>query len=300
MKKRNLKKEKKNKKNSQKVIKRYKLKPWVYFLLLFLCLFLFSISIYNLIGYYMDSKKMDNVVEGLDDIIIDEYVGEENDESIEIVNPPEENNNTSSEKTGDYWEFIKTPFLNVDFTELLKKNKDTVAWININNTNINYPVVQASDNEYYLDKAFDGSSNRAGWLFMDYKNDSVNWDDNTVIYGHSMLNSTMFGTLIRAYEPYWYNNKNNMVIRISTPTENTLWQIFSIYKIKAEGYYITTSFITDEAKLNFLNTIKSRSIKDFGVILNEKDKVLTLSTCADASGNNRLVVHAKLIKRENR
>lgn len=217
-----------------------------------------------------------------------------NNENIELVNPPPSN------VSNDYWDFIKMPLISVNFNELLKRNKDTVGWINVNNTNINYPVVQTSNNEDYLYKAFDGSSNQAGWIFADYRNNMKDFDKNTIIYGHSRLNNTMFGSLLNVVYSSWYTNKYNQVIRFSTPTENTMWQVFSTYKINVETYYLTTTFYSDTNYLEFLNTLANRSIYKFNVPLNENDKILTLSTCSDAKGTGRIVLHAKLIKKEKR
>ena len=189
--------------------------------------------------------------------------------------------------------------ISVDFNELKKKNSDTVGFIKVNGTNVNYPIVQANDNSYYLKHAFDKSKNSAGWVFADYRNDMVNFDKNTVIYGHSRSDQTVFGSLTKVTNKSWYSNKNNHIIKLSTPTENTLWQIVSIYVIKPESYYITTKFSDGQFK-TFIKTIKERSQIDFSGTLNENDKILTLSTCEDIAGTTRLVVHAKLIKLEKR
>ena len=109
--------------------------------------------------------------------------------------------------------------LEVDFNELLRKNPDTVGWIEVKGTNINYPIVQTTDNSYYLNHAFDGSKNEAGWVFMDYRNDSVNFNQNTIIYAHSRLTGSMFGSLKKHLNSSWYTNKNNHIIRLSTPIE---------------------------------------------------------------------------------
>ena len=78
-----------------------------------------------------------------------------------------------------------------------------------------------------------------------------------------------------------------------------MWQIFAIYKVEAESYYITTDFADADAYTKFLNEMKSRSIYDFGINLNKDDKILTLSTCYNDSGI-RLVVQAKLVKMQTR
>ena len=189
--------------------------------------------------------------------------------------------------------------MSVNFDDLKQKNSDTVGFIKVNGTNVNYPIVQSNDNSYYLKHAFDKSKNSAGWVFADYRNNMVNFDKNTVIYGHSRSNQTVFGSLKKVLNKSWYSNKDNHIIKLSTPTENTLWQIVSIYTIKPESYYITTKF-SDEQFKTFTQTIKNRSQINFSGTINENDKILTLSTCEDVAGTTRLVIHAKLIKLEQR
>ncbi len=219
---------------------------------------------------------------------INKYVGEKKARG-ENINPP-------SDKEDDYFKYVKMNMLNVNFNELLKINSDTVGFIKVNGTNINYPVVQNSNNIYYLSHAYDKSKNSAGWVFADYRNNMKDFDKNTVIYAHGRLNNTMFGSLKNILKSKWYDNKDNYVIKFSTPYENTLWRVFSVYSIKAESYYITTYF--DNNYDEFLQTIKNRSLKDFNTDVTTNDKVLTLSTCKDTSGKKRVVMHAKLIKVE--
>ena len=196
--------------------------------------------------------------------------------------------------------------LGVTINELLngerlvkKKNSDTVGFIKVNGTNVNYPIVQSNNNSYYLKHAFDKTPNSAGWVFADYRNNMINFDKNTVIYGHSRSNQTVFGSLKKVLNKSWYSNKDNHIIKLSTPTENTLWQIVSIYTIAPESYYITTKFSESQFQ-TFIKTIKERSQIQFSGTINENDKILTLSTCEDVAGTRRLVIHAKLIKLDKR
>lgn len=109
----------------------------------------------------------------------------------------------------------------------------------------------------------------------------------------------MFGSLDDTLDSNWYTQPENQIIKISTPYQNMLWRIFSIYTIPAESYYLTHTFENDESYMKFLNTLTERSMNDFNVKLDTNDKILTLSTCLDNNGN-RIVVHAKLIKVEDR
>ncbi len=183
-----------------------------------------------------------------------------------------------------------------DFTkvisELKKLNEETVGWLNVNNTKINYPVVKHDNNDFYLTHDFEKKYNIYGWVFMDYRNNAQNLNQNTIIYGHDSGDVT-FGTLYKVLNKSWYTNKNNQIITFNTASENIKWQIFSIYKIKETNDYLTTEFETTKEYTNFLNLLRNRSIHNFNINTSPNDKILTLSTCY--GNNERLVVHAKKI-----
>ena len=160
---------------------------------------------------------------------------------VTLVNPP-------SNKNSDYYYYVSLPFYEVNFTNLLSKNNDTIGFINVKNTLINYPVVQGRDNNYYLKHSYDKKLNSGGWVFMDYRNNISELSDNTIIYGHARINGTIFGSLKNVLTSSWQNNRDNYAIFISTPKENMIFQIFSIYTIRSEGYYITTSFSSTKQK----------------------------------------------------
>lgn len=181
------------------------------------------------------------------------------------------------------------------FSELKKINSDTIGWLKVNNTNVNYPVVKTTNNEYYLNHAFDGSSNNFGWIYADYRSDFKQLNQNTIIYGHNVIGTDLlFSTLTKTIEPSWYNNNDNMVITFNTEQGNMKWQIFSIYLVPVTNDYLITNFNSSESFLTFVQKLKDRSVKDFGVEVKGNDKILTLSTCYRDS-NNRVVIHAKRI-----
>ena len=106
--------------------------------------------------------------------------------------------------------------INELFKSLLDINKDTVGWLKINNTNIDYPVVQTTDNEYYLNNDFEHYKNYNGWIFADYRNNMEDLDENTIIYGHNKyLNETMFGSLNKVLDDEWLNNSDNLIINFN-------------------------------------------------------------------------------------
>lgn len=220
------------------------------------------------------------------------------DISEEIVTIPNEvTTKPQNIRPNDYWYYMSMSMLDVDFSELKQKNSDTVGWIQVAGTNVNYPYVHTGDNSYYLKHSFDKSYNSAGWVFLDYRNDPDNFGRNNIIYAHGRLDNTMFGSLKKIVTPSWYNNSGNYVIKTSNEKVNALWQVFSVYTILPESYYIKTKFSDSEFD-KFLNTVTSRSVHDFNVETTQEDKILTLSTCYDET--KRVVLHAKLIRIEEK
>ena len=273
--------------------KKYKLK-WknLIALLIFLIAFIFLIkSGIDLINYFIDTNNTNEEIKSIEDAVkIEEVPDSDNTEIIEQKEDIPEDN--------PYWDYIKMNLISVNFDDLLKINNETKGWIQVNGTNINYPFVQTSNNDYYLTHSYDKSYNQAGWVFMDYRNDTESLDKNTILYAHGMNNKTMFGSLRNILNSSWYNNTNNHIIKLSTPTENTLWQVFSVYHIETTNDYIQTEFTSDEEYQTFLDTLKGRSAVIFDTTLNTTDKILTLSTCYNKT--DKVVMHAKLIKREAR
>ena len=183
----------------------------------------------------------------------------------------------------------------VDFEKLKEKNSDVVAWLKVNGTNIETTVVKTTNNDYYLTHNFNKEYNSAGWIFADYKNKVDGTDKNLVIYGHNMRDNSMFGSLKWVINEDWYNNEDNKYITLVTENETQIYEVFSVYQIEEEDYYIQTNFNTEKEFSTFLETIKKRSKKDFNVDVNKEDNILTLSTCAN-NNKYRVVLHAKKIR----
>ena len=243
-------------------------------------------STYKIINYLIETPKTKDLIKEINDTTeVNEY---ESDEA-EIVKSDEKPNTP-------YWNFIKMKLIDVNFDSLKKTNSDTVAWLFVGGTNVNYPVVQTSDNDYYLNHSFDKTKNSGGWLFMDYRNSKDDYGRNTIIYGHNMKNQTMFGTLKNLLSRSWYNTEDNRIIKMSSEKYNTLWQIYSVYTLETTSDYIQTEFASDEEYQTFIDLVKGRSIADFNTTVTTSDKTLTLSTCHGSA--KKLVVHAKLIKIE--
>lgn len=266
------------------------------FAIYLVCVFLIS-------RWYVQGLKIkylsNDIINSTD--IIEKEDKDNNNQTVPEPEPEEPSDNTSENNApvyypNDYWDYMNVPFMEVNFTELLKKNPDTVGWIKVDGTKVNYPIVQAEDNDYYLSHAFNKRSNAGGWVFADYRVDFKDFGRNTIIYGHNMNNKTMFGSIPNMLYSGYLNNSNNYYIKISTPTSNTVWKVFSVYTIEPEVYYLKTNFRTEPYD-KFLNTLRDRSVYDFGIDVTTDDKILTLSTC-DNTGTKRVAVHAKMINIE--
>lgn len=212
-----------------------------------------------------------------------------------------DNSNTEVIASGEpddapYWQYLKTNLLDVDFAELRKINDETAGWISLSGTNINYPYVQTSNNDFYLKHSFDKSYNTAGWVFEDFRNKNDGSDKNLILYAHGRNDGSMFGTLRTILTNGWRNNSNNFIVRTATDNEMALWQVFSVYRIEVTTDYIQTSFTNDTEFGTFINMLKNRSVQDFGASVSGSDQILTLSTCYNSK--ERVVLHAKLIKRQ--
>lgn len=274
---------------SRKLTRKDKTLKALFLIIISIGILMISVSAIYIWFWHQDNKKIAKIETSISKINPTKEV--EDSEQTEVVNPP-----VSQES--DYWYYIKQNLLQANFQELLQKNSDTVGWIQVLGANINYPVVQTTNNEFYLNHDYQKNYNKAGWVYMDYRNNPENFNQNTIIYAHSRYDTTMFGSLKQVLTKKWLNNKDNYLIRFSTPNENTLWQVFSVYTIAKESYYITPTISLQEY-MTFLTTLKERSIYNFNAELNITDKIITLSTCKDTNGN-RVVLHAKLIKKETR
>lgn len=241
-------------------MKKSKKKPnLIIYIIMAICLCMACISIYKIMNWYNDINRNNEIKENINKQII------EKDDKYEI-----------------------------DFAKLKQENKDIVAYLKVNGTNIDYVVVQGNDNDYYLHHNLKKEYSIAGWIFATYQNKLDDTDKNIVVFGHNMRDGSMFGSMKNILKENWYNNEENLKVTFITEKGSYTYQVFSVYQIKVEDYYIKTSFSSDEEFKTFINTIKNRSIKNFKTEVTEKDSILTLSTCS-ATGKERVVLHAKKI-----
>lgn len=251
-------------------------------------IFMIGINYYK---NYVDEQHYLGIENNLKEIIKVNQKKTEEENPLDVIEPGDEDLTTTTTTTTTVYDIQYEKV----FSTLQEINKDTVGWLTVNNTRIDYPVVQAKDNDYYLRRDYYQNKNRHGWIFMDYRNNPDELNENTIIYGHNLANQTMFGTLRYALNSYWYKKSANQIITFNTPNENMKFQIFSIYTIPTTNDYLDITFPTTDVYQAYIDLVKGRSIYDFNIKVTTDDKILTLSTCANGN-DKRLVIHAKLIK----
>lgn len=215
--------------------------------------------------------------------------GEESYEELaSFVEEPEDTPKPDEEEPGAE----PSGYLQIDFAGLQAVNPDVIAWIEIPGLSISYPVVQGTDNAYYLHHLFTGEYNSSGSIFADCHNQPDFTDQNTIIYGHNMKNGSMFGTLSRYQDealweasPYFY---------LYVPGKVLKYQIFSCYAGYVRSQAYTYSFPEESDFEIFLGQIRSYAGYDTSVEVGKTDRVVTLSTCVSSRRDYRYIVHGKL------
>lgn len=182
---------------------------------------------------------------------------------------------------------------------LKKENQDIIGWLEIKGTHINYPVLQGKDNEYYRTHNYKKEKSKNGSIFLDK---AYNWEipsTNLLIYGHNMQNGTMFEELLK------YKNedflKSHPVIRFTTDTEDSEYEIFSVLKSrvyykKEENvfrYYYFINAETEEDYNKFIENAKKESLYNIDIPVKYNQKLITLSTCSYHTKDGRFAVIAR-------
>ncbi len=257
--------------------------------ILMIAISLMSFSGYRLYDIYSEYKKGNDLYNN----IAEEFVNiSENTNTLDEKESETKKSNSEipsiSNQDNELEEGID---INVDFEALIESNEDIIGWIYSPDTPINYPIVQSEDNNYYLRRMLDGTYNTAGTIFMDYRNNKDLTDLNTIIYGHNMKNNSMFGTL-DLYKEQEYYEKHPLVYLIS-PHQTIEIELIAglVVSERSEIYDIPN----DQDSLNSLyKRILEKSTFKSNVLLEEGDRLVTLSTCSYENDSARYVVVGKI------
>lgn len=205
---------------------------------------------------------------------------------------PEDNQNgeqNEEQRETQSGEGLETNWPVVDFAALAEINPDIVAWIYIEDTEVNYPVVQGSDNQYYLKHLFSGEWNSLGCIFLDTRNAADFSDWNSIVYGHHMKNGTMFSGLTEYKKQEFYDT--HPTILIMTPEQNFRVEIFAGYVANVKDNAWKVDFGTDAVFVDWQKSVKERSCFNSGITPAATDCIVTLSTCSYEFDNARFVLH---------
>lgn len=244
-------------------------------LLLILCMLLFLFACSQLAMTFRQYEDGTTTYEELDDVYTETLPT-----GIELLEP-------QIQEADEPQTIRETAPITVDFERLTAQYPDVVAWIYCPDTIIDYPIMQAENNEKHLRTLPDGTWNIAGTLFMDYRNAEDFSDSNSIIYGHNMKNDSMLGTLPdysnqEYYEanPHWY---------LLTPTAD--------YKIELIAGYVTHSTSeayaipgTAEERESLIQTSLENSDFVAEVEIAENENLITLSTCSYEYDDARYVL----------
>ena len=283
-------------KNIDELVSHYKKRqerPEYFFLLLFSCILLIS-------TFYVMFYDSNEIVK-LDEMIVEEeLVGEDvtTQEKVEIDEKEETNVPVAPIETNLYKIYGNKKINEIDFNELRLVNGDVKAWLIVDGTNINYPIVQTVDNDYYLKYNFKKKKTTNGWPFMDYRNSADMTNDNTIFYGHNLLNKTAFGSIANLFTENWLMNSSHKIL-VVTESKIYTYEIFSVYYSEPVSYYLQTRFSSSGAKLRFFENLNNKSSIALSTNFISTDRIITLSTCTD-DNKGRKVVHAKLISESYR
>lgn len=180
----------------------------------------------------------------------------------------------------------------VDFASLREINPDIVGWLYIEGTQINYPVVQGEDNQYYLKHLFSGEWNNSGCIFLDCRNAADFSDSHSIIYGHHMKNGAMFCDLDHYKQQEFYDAHPYALL--VTPEVNYQIEFFAGYVASVADSAWELGFSTDAEFEDWLDLARERSCFTSDIVPAATDRILTLSTCSYEFENARFVLLGRI------
>lgn len=183
--------------------------------------------------------------------------------------------------------------IDVNFDLLKEMNVNAVGWLYSEGTLINYPVVQSTDNSYYLKHLFNDQTNSSGAIFMDALNNSDMSDINTIIYGHNMKNGSMFASLAN-YSTQRYYEQHPVIYYLTEDCDYRI-DVFASYETPDASETFTVSFDSENTYAYYLQLMRDWSLIDGSrVPVSTEDNIITLSTCGYNFKNSRYVVQGKV------
>lgn len=272
-------------------------------ILIIVCACVMAFALYKIISVQANYHKAQNEYEALREFT--EVVGDASDPDEDAASSAQSEGGAGSgnQAAGDAAgndkdasspekKTVKAP-IKVDHASLLDINSDYAAWLYIGALDISYPIMRGPDDEYYLHRTFNQDYLFAGSLFINSVSSKDFSDPNTIIYGHNMKDTSMFGELRLLYDYERY--RDDPYFWVLTPENNYRYKIFSMYQCRGDSDTYTLFSGPGVAVSDYIRKMKSQSYLDLGDIsINEDSRVVTLSTCVYESGPDRFVVQGIL------
>jgi len=265
---------------------------------------IFAFSTYKYIGLLNDRKAADkSYASAVNSAVLPsetdetEIIEAETDVTEEIVIIEETNEIPLNEEPvmEDIDDEIAKTLMDTDLNTLRETNSDVIGWIVIPDTQLSYPLMQSSDNQFYLEHTWDKVKSSSGSIFMERLNNDDLSHYHTLIYGHRMADGSMFGTL-KYYTSEEFLEAHPFVYIVNDKGVYK-YQVFSVYEASVGSRTYQIGFKDDRSKEDFISHCVDSSVINTDISPSSDDKILTLSTCtALGSKTNRLVVHTKLEK----
>ncbi|MCD7752272.1 MAG: class B sortase [Lachnospiraceae bacterium] len=266
-------------------------------ILILLLIFIVALGqiLWIMLGYRNADTSYDELTASMKEVtitIFPEGTGTvENAESASAENEEEAEETEETEETVSYTYSITVP----DFDYLSSINDDVIGWIQIPGTAVNYPIVQGTDNEFYLTHLYTGETNSSGAIFLDAGTTLGLEDRNAIIFGHNMKNGSMFATL-NNYASSGYYSLHPYIVVTDLSGTRYIYDIFAVYYLDSESEVSSSVYLhgfgADENFASYLETVQGMSIYSTGVHVSEDDYIITLSTCKSSSSTVRTIVQA--------
>lgn len=267
--------------------------PVIRIMILVFSLVLLTVSSFELYAYYKDNSESDRKTDTLrEQAVVSIAPAMPADPSISESKPVSDPEDPLLPVPGKYPPISYTIPLMVDFPLLQEQNPDIIAWIYSEGTTIDYPVVHSHDNNDYLNRLIDGTYNPNGSIFVDFRNVADFSDSNTLVYGHNMINGTMFSSLINYKKQSYYEAHPNLWIL--TPERAYRVDLIAGMTIPSDSE-IYTIFDSQDDMMEVLEDAVARSTFQSDVPLEDIERIVTLSTCTYDYNTARYVVIGKLV-----
>lgn len=236
--------------------------------------------------YHYGSSRSDNRFQELSDLVGSDVLKTSEQQKQTVVHLTDSN--------------VEIPNILPEYETLYNSNKKLIGWIEIDDTKIDYPVLQCSDNTYYLNHNFDQEEDRNGSIFLDYRCDVVQGNDNYILYGHHMSSGKMFAALEKYEDKDFY--EKHPYIRFDTIYEKQTFQVMYVFRSRVYNeedvvfkYYDFIDVNSENEFVSYMREMQEETFYDTGVTASYGDQLLTLSTCDYNEKNGRFVVVAKRI-----